>query len=1026
MMKKIVLSVLSLLFPALTYASAGGSSLSFAPPPSDLSVVFLGNIFGIVDGVLHGTGSQIMGNMFGVFNSAVLALGGLIIMYTLLVSTMNTAQEGQMLGQKWSSIWVPMRSTLGLALLIPKASGYCLMQIFVMWIVVQGVGAADKVWGAALSYLNRGGVIVQTNMNPASSLTSGANTVAQGASTILAGQVCMAGLQSVLESQRQSYIDAKQNDSGPCAGSPSQKMQDFCSSQVPDFISTVNIVSAQQKADEGTVKPSNYSVKMPNFPTGSAFASLNGVCGVITWNSFSSSSISSVQQNIPTVSNSEIQTAQMSRAIAIQQMYLDLSTVAQVIVNNDPKLNPHQMNNTTSGTGTQTDFSPVAIQQFGVPFLNSGSPCTGPSTNCVSWGQDPSGTSAPLFSGTEFQGAIADYNGIMLPTLNLVQQAAHNQNANNQRAFIQQANTQGWIMAGSYFFNLALLNSAAINNANLTDTDTGLANPGSGFDASKAPGAFNNGQCVGEYADLCTWLGKNVAPVSQVISLINGSGILTAPLQTPSFSSTGTTAKSGLASSTVFGFITNSSLVSLPGQPGLTPPPFAMKFNIDINLGQFQLQSQNFPCGSVKIMFFSFCLGSLLGNIFYNIIIKNLFNFFLSMVSPIINAVVMSFLAAPLIGIGQIFQQGVAIIQQPTVNPVIALANMGVNYINFANDLWVLLIGLSVTVVMIPIFGLFILPLIALAMPLLLSWLGVMVGIGFLTAYYIPFLPYMIFTFGSIAWLTAVIEAMVAAPIVALGVTHPEGHDAFGKGEQAIMILLNVFLRPAMMIIGYIAAIALSYVSVWIINAGFANAAAFIQGTASGLQWNYNASNNMQSPSSWWQDVKSAGSAAGQSIPGVITGNSGSPFSGTTAGSGGAAGQAAANAAAAAQANNFNSMGTGYSGWAGIYGFFFSVLIYTTMYLIVVQKAFTLITYLPDKVLRWIGGQPEGFGEQISQWGEEAKGKVEGGGKETTKAMATRDSALKGYAQEGVAKLKGASEKGKPSVSGFGSESTPS
>src|ERR1700733_1323844 len=156
-MNKLCFALLGLLFPTLVLA-ADGSSISFAPPPSDYSVVFLGNIFGVVDGVLHGTGSQIMGNMFGVFNSAVLALGGIVIMYTLMVSTMNTAHEGEMLGKKWSEIWVPMRSTLGLALLIPKATGYCLMQIFVMWIVVQGVGAADKIWAAALSYLNRGGV----------------------------------------------------------------------------------------------------------------------------------------------------------------------------------------------------------------------------------------------------------------------------------------------------------------------------------------------------------------------------------------------------------------------------------------------------------------------------------------------------------------------------------------------------------------------------------------------------------------------------------------------------------------------------------------------------------------------------------------------------------------------------------------------------------------------------------------------------------------------------------------------------
>ncbi|STX48479.1 DotA [Legionella hackeliae] len=115
-MNKIVLILLGLLVPALALASDGtitNSYFNFAPPPQDYSVIFLGNIFGVVDGVLHGTGSQIMGTMFGVFNSAVLALGGVIIMYTLLVSTMNTAHEGQMLGQKWSSIWVPMRSTLG-------------------------------------------------------------------------------------------------------------------------------------------------------------------------------------------------------------------------------------------------------------------------------------------------------------------------------------------------------------------------------------------------------------------------------------------------------------------------------------------------------------------------------------------------------------------------------------------------------------------------------------------------------------------------------------------------------------------------------------------------------------------------------------------------------------------------------------------------------------------------------------------------------------------------------------------------
>ena len=127
------------LFALPTYAQMMPltNALSFAPPPSDNSVMFLGQIFGIVDGVLSGTGSQIFGKMMGVFNAAVLALGSIVLMYTLLIGTMNTAHEGEFLGKKWSSIWLPARCSIGMSLLVPKASGYCIMQVFIMWIVIK-------------------------------------------------------------------------------------------------------------------------------------------------------------------------------------------------------------------------------------------------------------------------------------------------------------------------------------------------------------------------------------------------------------------------------------------------------------------------------------------------------------------------------------------------------------------------------------------------------------------------------------------------------------------------------------------------------------------------------------------------------------------------------------------------------------------------------------------------------------------------------------------------------------------------
>ena len=57
------------------------------------------------------------------------------------------------------------------------------------------------------------------------------------------------------------------------------------------------------------------------------------------------------------------------------------------------------------------------------------------------------------------------------------------------------------------------------------------------------------------------------------------------------------------------------------------------------------------------------------------------------------------------------------------------------------------------------------------------------------------------------------------------------------------------------------------------------------------------------------------------------------------------------------------------------------------MYMTIVEKAFTLISVLPDKVLRWIGGQPESYGEGAAQWAEQAKGKIEKGGEDTAKGM---------------------------------------
>jgi len=107
-------------------------------------------------------------------------------------------------------------------------------------------------------------------------------------------------------------------------------------------------------------------------------------------------------------------------------------------------------------------------------------------------------------------------------------------------------------------------------------------------------------------------------------------------------------------------------------------------------------------------------------------------------------------------------------------------------------------------------------------MPLFFMFLGLLTSVGATMAIYVPLIPYIIFTMGAIGWLFSTIEAMVAGPLVALGILSPSGqHELLGKAEPAIMMLFTIFLRPSLMIFGLMAAMLLSAVVVSMINTGF-------------------------------------------------------------------------------------------------------------------------------------------------------------------------------------------------------------
>jgi conjugal transfer/type IV secretion protein DotA/TraY len=203
--------ILLLLWPITTSAGI------FDPPVTDLSVQYIGNIFGgSVGGISLGTtgaANPFLGSLFQAFNGVILAVAIFILSYVSSIGIINTAHQGEVMGKKWSSVWIPLRSMGGLLLLAPvPGSGYSLLQVTVMWIILNGIGAADKIWNLTVDNLAQGISPVQS-----AQLNSGdTNLIQQVAQTagpiILQNLVC---LQIVGKNINTGVLSTVNNTLGP-------------------------------------------------------------------------------------------------------------------------------------------------------------------------------------------------------------------------------------------------------------------------------------------------------------------------------------------------------------------------------------------------------------------------------------------------------------------------------------------------------------------------------------------------------------------------------------------------------------------------------------------------------------------------------------------------------------------------------------------------------------------------------------------------------------------------------------------
>lgn len=706
----------------------------FTPPSTDQSIYYLGQIFGYVGNILPATeASMVLGTMFKVFNTTVLTVGALIVLYVTVVGVMKTAHEGEFMGRNWNNIWIPIRMVLGIAALVPSPSGYCAIQMVVMWIIIQGVGAADKVWDAVLSYTDLLG-------SPLSTITIPSVDINNNFQTLFQGLVCQATakINSPMNKDASGgyycYVDS---GSQFCQMSDSQLLN-ISSKAVNSQIFTMPMpVSAPSSSGQSAMTIQMATV----YPLGP-----NGACGTLTY-----CDPTTACQNTTNVSSQIACNACTSQQQALQASVNVLGGVASAFAAAD-----YRFREFASSPAPATDPGIISFCQANnlkgpqccIPLVSSKvvanllpTACNFPNDITPS---DASGTNAPtttiqqlywpymikqsLQGETDFIGTITNNYVSVLNTA--VENTISQQPANGsfKNTALQDAQTYGWIFAGAYYYYLAKLNNKNIQAAmplfTVTPNDPKagqnniLNNLRNNYEAAgnllNTPGANLNG-ATSSSATFSMNLPSQLSGLNKI-----GNGM-------------------GNATNNVMNAFQKMVTGAGAGQKAVNP------------LAQLQ------TLGEIILI---------VGQVLLALVIA---------VIPLLT--LLGSIAPFAIGNGIITGVGQAI--------------------------------QAFAIILAPIGALF---------------LGALFVFGALLAIYTPLIPYIIFTLGAITWLILIIEAMVAAPLVALGILMPSGHhEILGKADAALMLIFGIFLRPTLMIFGMIAALLMSSVVITMINAGFSS-----------------------------------------------------------------------------------------------------------------------------------------------------------------------------------------------------------
>jgi hypothetical protein len=677
----------------------------FTISSNDQSLYYLGQIFGHIGGVLPANNAPVLlGVMFKVLNTAALTVGAMIVVYTTIAGLLSTASEGEFLGKKWSGLWVPVRTVLGIVGLFPSSGGYCAIQVIIMWLILQGIGLADTLWTTVLNLIqNSGGSAYVTLEFPNVS-----GLIKPPLKNLFTSLVCYESVayDKDLDSKNSTY-------SYPCT-----------SASTDARCKTLPVFDSSKKS---------YDLE-PCGKLNFCDVSAAGTCAKP--NSLGCILCKAQHQALPEIIGAFDAVAKKFAQLDYEYQkfyyYSTLQTIDKVpqwiqdfctakekrCCVNDP---------TATSTSPSRAAGGLAPNNAKIPSCSStffaGYPPYGDFSNSDLKDKGRVGEAAlkeiyvpygikPYVDIVDFITAAADQYIAVLTNAYIT----FNSQApvEGLRDWQREAQRTGWVLAGTYYYQIAKGNAARqIKMNNLPAFSMEI--PKSPIDSNSTLGKTRN----------------NIEAMPELYTAISQA-------------------------------IQNPALASVPN--------FAA-----VNEGSS-----------------------------LNAIVKGLMKSFSGSES---NGVATNALTK-LTAAGWSLIADVQILFWVTT-AVVAIAT-ALSSINF------MVVGTGMTSS----------PLIegvkafwGMISPFWMLGLSALFSMGVLLGLYVPLIPYTIFTMGVIGWFIATLEAMVAGPIIALGILSPSGqHELLGKSEPAVLIIFNLILRPSLMVFGLMASLFLANIAVTLLN----------------------------------------------------------------------------------------------------------------------------------------------------------------------------------------------------------------